>query len=90
MAKKEKEEKKKESPLPCVCGNPGVTVCYKGKKMVSCPNPERCELGARTRWHKLQCDAIDEWNAIIRGAKIREGLNGNVPTNYSRQAAGTE
>lgn len=86
----EKKKKEKECPLPCLCGKPAATVWYAGKKMVSCPNPEKCRLGERTTWHKLYCDAIHEWNGIIRAANYKEGRYGYIPADDTRQAAGTE
>ena len=87
---KKAKEKKKQSPLPCVCGLAAATVCFKGKKMVSCPNPERCSLGPRTEWYKTTDAATERWNRIIIAANYKEGQHGNVPAHDPRQAAGTE
>lgn len=61
------ENKKKEKPTPnrCVCGCAAVLVKAKGKKMVSCPNPERCKRNLRTRWHGHEVSAITEWNTLV-------------------------
>lgn len=61
--KKEKTEKPK--PKHCKCGAPGVVVHVRGKKMVSCGNPERCFGNFRTGWRKTADEAIAEWNALV-------------------------
>ena len=58
MAQKSKEEK--EAPRVCVCGSNPVTVKYKRKYMVTCPDTIRC--AARSRWHTSEQAAIKEWN----------------------------
>ena len=66
-----KTEKVKEKPTPvrCVCGGEAATVIFRGKKMVSCPNPEKCEGNLRTQWRGRMEEAIDDWNGMINSFK---------------------
>ena len=59
--------KKKEKPVPlkCVCGGEAITVKTKHGKMVTCPNPLKCEGNLRTTWQKNEDLAIVEWNNLI-------------------------
>ena len=63
MTKKEKPEKPK--PRRCKCGELAVVVHVRGKKMVSCSNPERCFGNFRTQWRKSVDGAIAEWNVLM-------------------------
>ena len=62
---KTKAEDKKPSPKRCVCGSDAITVRFRGKKMVSCPNPERCIGNLRTRWYGQELSAVLEWNNLV-------------------------
>ena len=62
---KTKEVKEKPTPVRCACGSEAVIVVFRGKKMVSCPNPERCKGNFRTQWRGHKDEAIAEWNGII-------------------------
>lgn len=66
-----KAESKKEKPTPkkCVCGVAAITVTYKGKKMVSCANPEQCQGNLRTQWRRTTDEAIAEWNNLVESFK---------------------
>lgn len=61
----QKEKKEKLTPKPCICGSAAVVVKSKGKKLISCPNPERCKRNLRTMWHGHELSAIAEWNNLI-------------------------
>lgn len=60
-------EAKKEKPVPrlCLCGKNAAIVSFKGKKAVSCPNPERCMENLKTEWYSHEQQAIAAWNALI-------------------------
>lgn len=61
------KETKKEKPVPrlCLCGKNAVIVSFKGKKAVSCPNPERCAENLKTEWYSHEQQAVAAWNAQI-------------------------
>lgn len=63
------KEKKppKEKPIPklCACGSRGIIVELRGKKMVSCPNPEKCCGNYRTVWFSNKDQAVENWNSKI-------------------------
>jgi hypothetical protein len=63
--------KKKEKPTPmrCVCGKEATVVAFKGKKMVSCPNPLKCAANLRTPWFSSEAEAVANWNTTIRTYK---------------------
>lgn len=63
MKKTEKQEKPK--PKRCVCGVEAITIEYKGKKMITCSNPERCAANLRTMWNSSADAAVTEWNGLI-------------------------
>ena len=60
---------KKEKPvrLWCVCGREACVVKVRGKKMVSCPDPERCVGNLRTTWNRNEDEAVAEWNNVVTG-----------------------
>ena len=66
---KSKEPKEKPTPIRCVCGAEATTVVFRGKKMVSCPNPERCAGNFRTEWKGRMEEAIADWNGMINSFK---------------------
>lgn len=61
------EKAKKEKPVPrlCLCGKSAVIIRFKGKKSVSCPNPEKCTENLKTLWYSHEEQAIVAWNALI-------------------------
>lgn len=62
---------KKEKPIAkkCICGREAITVKTGYGKMLSCPNPEKCNANLRTAWHKKEETAITEWNTLVYQAK---------------------
>lgn len=60
-------QEKKADPIPrsCVCGSNGILVTFRGKKMMSCPNPERCVANLRTERKSNKNQAIAQWNALV-------------------------
>ena len=66
---------KKEKPIPkrCVCGLAAAIVNQRGKKMVTCPNPERCQGNLRTMWHGHELSAIAEWDSLVDSYQWRDG-----------------
>ena len=64
-------KKEKSVPLRCACGAEACVVKVKGKKMVSCPNPERCVGNLRTTWNRSEDEAIAEWNNIVTGFRYK-------------------
>lgn len=63
MQKKDKKEK--PVPRKCVCGATAITVKTRSGKMVTCPNPMRCEGNLRTSWNRSEDQAIAEWNNLV-------------------------
>ena len=63
-----KRTEKKEKPIPirCVCGMQAAIIHFKGKKMVSCSNLEKCIANLRTPWLGSEDQAIENWNTTIR------------------------
>lgn len=59
------EEMPKPTLSRCVCGRQAIDVRHKGKKMISCPNPEKCIGNLRTQWHGRMDDAIREWEKLV-------------------------
>lgn len=53
----------------CVCGRNAIDIRFKGKKMISCPNPEKCIGNLRTQWHGRMDDAIAEWDNLVDSFK---------------------
>ena len=66
---KTKDAKEKPAPARCACGSEAVIVVFRGKKMISCPNPERCVGNFRTQWKSSTVAAISEWNGVIDSYK---------------------
>ena len=66
---KAESKKEKSTPKKCVCGGKAVPVTFRGKKMVSCPNPEKCQGNLRTRWHRSIDEAVLEWNGLVDSFK---------------------
>lgn len=66
---KTKTQKEKPSPKRRVCGLDAISVRFHGKKMISCPNPERCIGNLRTQWHGQELAAISEWNSLVDSFK---------------------
>lgn len=66
---KTKEKKEKPTPHLCVCGNEPAVVRFRGKKAISCPNPERCAGNLRTQWHGSEEMAVVEWNSVVASFK---------------------
>lgn len=62
---KAKEKKDKPTPVRCVCGREAAVLVFRGKKMISCPNPEKCVGNFRTLWKSHKEEAVAEWNSII-------------------------
>ena len=60
--KKKDEKKEKPTPKRCVCCKIGVLTVWKGKKMVSCPDPCNCSANRRTAWYSNADEAIQAWN----------------------------
>ena len=65
-----KEKKQDEAPVLCACGSEAVIVVYHGKKMVSCPNPEKCIGNLRTQWYGSKKEAIAVWNTTVNSFKF--------------------
>ena len=67
------EAKKEGKPVPlrCVCGCDACVVKVRGKKMVSCPDPERCVGNLRTTWNRSEEGAIEEWNNVVTGFRYK-------------------
>lgn len=65
---------KKEAPVParCVCGKVPITVCIRGGKMLTCPDPLHCSGNIRTRWTKHIDTATVEWNALVSNRRQKE------------------
>lgn len=63
---KRTEKKEKPSPDRCVCGKEAVIIRFHGKKMVSCPNPEKCTGSLRTPWLGSEDEAVLRWNTEVK------------------------
>lgn len=63
--KKAEEKMPKPTLSRCVCGRQAIDIRFRGKKMISCPNPENCIGNLRTQWHGRLEDAISEWDNIV-------------------------
>lgn len=70
-----KKSQPKEKPVPamCICGRPAVLVKARGGKMITCPDPMKCNANLRTRWCSHEETAIAEWNALVKSRKFRGG-----------------
>lgn len=64
------EKKEKPTPIRCICGKEAAIVVYRGKKMVSCPNPLKCSGNFRTPWKRSRDEAISTWNTMIQSSNF--------------------
>ncbi|MGM9659540.1 MAG: hypothetical protein ACI3WQ_02965 [Faecousia sp.] len=61
-----KEKKERPVPVPCICGKAPISVCIRGGKMLTCPDPLNCSANIRTRWTKHMDSATAEWNLLVQ------------------------
>lgn len=64
-----KEKKDKPMPVRCACGREAAVLVFRGKKMISCPDPENCVGNFRTLWKGRKEEAIAEWDNMIGSFK---------------------
>ncbi len=55
----------------CVCGGTPVVIRQRQKKMISCPNPDRCYCGCRTGWESSEQLAAGKWETEVLSAAAR-------------------
>jgi hypothetical protein len=59
-------EKEIEVPVVCICGcRPVIVMDRQRKRIVSCPDPERCVGNFYTSKHRNEDAAVREWNSLI-------------------------